>query len=210
MNQKFIYILLTILFFGFTANASNYIRQGAQCVVSGTQQDIDTNVFDLPFVIQASMNQVFIKETGEVVKSSFSGWIPDRTSSSPLPEEVLNRLKAAKFNAFTKKYVGYIGQFNLVIPELNKLDWLELLRHLGGKNIDLSSNYIYSNFSVSESFSNVRASWSTEEFTSPFKPELLTGWRTRKSYEIQIHLPPEIQNGLSFHLKISCFDDNTH
>lgn len=201
MNLNSLFVILIVLIFGVSSNAAEYVRQAGVCEIRGTQQDIDTPEFKLPFEIQANMNMVFIRETGVVVKNVFSGWLPDQNATTALPIEVLNRLNAVDFRSSTiESRSEYFGQFSLIIPELYKLDLLEVLKHLGGSGIDLSSPYVYSDFSVSRSPGH----GSTEKFISPFKLGFDFGAHTSMDYEIQIHLAPTIQNGLSFHLKIVC------
>lgn len=198
--MKKLLLVLLATFCAAISKAADYRRQDVFCAVQGDHQDIDNPKRQLPFKIQGKMNIVYVNDTGEVVKSSFTGWIPDSAAPIALPTDVLNRLNAGVFTAYAEKYVGYLGEFRLTIPELRGTDLLEILKHLGAPNVDNYDPFIYSDFLVS-----TNSSHRIERYQSPFKLDFHSGAGFRTEYKIQLHLPAEIKNGLSFHLELECF-----
>lgn len=189
---KFISVLL-ILAAAFPALAANYARREGQCTLSGYQEDLSNPRTSLPYKIESKMRLTFIAENGQVVKKQFDGWIQD-PKATPLDSRLLARMNAWSFYTNT-------GGMEIWLYQMQPNDWLSLLRSMGA-TLDSRDPYTFGDILWFNSTGIT--------YQQPFSPLMdakftfvLTDVR-HSSFEMQIHLPPEVKDGLSFHLKGDC------
>jgi hypothetical protein len=184
------------IFLGFSAFADSYGRQSGHCEFFGYSEDIDVRPHPMPLKLTSDITLTYVVETANVLRSSFSNWQEDPNATIHLDPSTMGRLNTWSF------YSNNNGSKEIWMYHFQPTDWINLLSYLSQTQLDPNQPWKFADMY----WSDMKGGTWTVKYTPVMDPKCAfmieeTGSR---SFIMQINLPPNVSNGLSFHLQGSC------
>jgi hypothetical protein len=204
------------------AKAETYVSRFASCSIVGTRQNLDSTVTPLAGALSTNLKITFSSETKQIFRLETSKW--KSNLSTPIPPALSARLDSAPLSGTiytyrpTFPFGGNPSQepfFNIKLSGLQPADLVDFLNYLGAQ-IDLHDPWVIPEKLAGRVFVPGVQGDHNEPIHYPFDlairsagmtQSFFSNWSDGIGFEVvdfQFHLPPTVQDGLSYHLRFEC------